>query len=67
MSRQVEITKLSSRGQVVIPKEVRRKLSWEAGDHVVVEVEGDAVILRRIPLESYREGKSLQAKANVVR
>ncbi|OIQ55621.1 AbrB/MazE/SpoVT family DNA-binding domain-containing protein [Neomoorella thermoacetica] len=39
MSKQVEITKLSSRGQVVIPKEIRQ-LGWETGDHVAVEVRG---------------------------
>ncbi|WP_422393131.1 AbrB/MazE/SpoVT family DNA-binding domain-containing protein [Neomoorella thermoacetica] len=40
MSKQVEITKLSSRGQVVIPKEIRQQLGWETGDHVAVEVRG---------------------------
>ncbi|NLW07504.1 MAG: AbrB/MazE/SpoVT family DNA-binding domain-containing protein, partial [Clostridia bacterium] len=34
-----EITKLSSRGQVVIPKNIREKLAWLAGDHLAVEVQ----------------------------
>lgn len=50
MGRTIAITKLSSRGQIVIPKEIRKSLSWEAGDHVAVEVEGDKVILRRLVL-----------------
>ena len=55
MSRYIAITKLSSRGQIVIPKEIRRLLAWEAGDHVAVEVQGEKVILRRLVLEDYLE------------
>ncbi|MGI9860007.1 AbrB/MazE/SpoVT family DNA-binding domain-containing protein [Moorella naiadis] len=55
MGRQVEITKLSSRGQVVIPKDIRRQLGWETGDHMAVEVRGDTVVLRRLLLEEYPE------------
>jgi len=51
----IEITKLSSRGQIVIPKNIREKLSWAAGDRVAVEVQGDMVILRRLSLKGYRE------------
>jgi len=56
MGRTIAITKLSSRGQIVIPKEIRKSLSWEAGDHVAVEVEGDKVILRRLVLTEYLAG-----------
>ncbi|MDN5346740.1 MAG: antitoxin PrlF [Clostridia bacterium] len=62
LDKQFEITKLSSRGQVVIPKEIRHKLRWEAGDHITVEVEGDKVILRRLNLESLVESSSKSQK-----
>jgi AbrB family looped-hinge helix DNA binding protein len=41
-------TKLSSRGQVVIPEEIRGRLGLEAGDHFVVVGEGDVVVLKAI-------------------
>jgi antitoxin PrlF len=41
------LAKLTSKGQVTVPKEVRVKLSLKPGDTVVYEFEGDAVRLRR--------------------
>ncbi|MCG0278387.1 MAG: AbrB/MazE/SpoVT family DNA-binding domain-containing protein [Thermanaeromonas sp.] len=56
MGSHIAITKLSTRGQIVIPKEIRELLSWKAGDHVAVEVQGEKVILRRLVLEEHLEG-----------
>jgi AbrB family looped-hinge helix DNA binding protein len=39
-------TRLSSRGQVVIPKSVRDHLGLRDGDELVVEETADAIILR---------------------
>ena len=51
MSR-VATTKLSSRGQVVIPEEIRTRLGLETGAQFVVVGEGDVVILKAIhPLD----------------
>ena len=44
----VGTTKLSSKGQVVIPEEVRKELGLEAGAQFVVMGEGDLVILKKI-------------------
>ena len=41
-------TKLSSRGQVVIPEEIRKALGLSEGDQFVVIGAGDAVILKTI-------------------
>ena len=41
-------TKLSSKGQVVIPEEIRRRLGLEAGAQFLVMGEGDVVILKSI-------------------
>ncbi|MBC7326427.1 MAG: AbrB/MazE/SpoVT family DNA-binding domain-containing protein, partial [Moorella sp. (in: Bacteria)] len=46
MKRNLIITRLSSRGQVVIPKEVRKQLCWEPGDYVTVGVREGAVVMR---------------------
>jgi AbrB family looped-hinge helix DNA binding protein len=40
-------SRLSSKGQVTIPIEVREKLNLEAGDVVVYEIEGERVLLHR--------------------
>jgi len=45
----MSITRLSSKGQITIPKEVREKLDLEPGDRVLVEVSGHAAVVR--PLE----------------
>jgi len=49
---QIATTKLSSRGQVVIPEEIRARLGLETGAQFVVIGEGDVVILKAIqPLD----------------
>ena len=42
------VSKLSAKGQVTIPKNVREKLGLEPGDGIGYEVEGDAVRIRRV-------------------
>ena len=51
-------TRLSSKGQVVIPEEVRKLLGLRTGDKFVVLGRGDAVILKTISepsLEQFEE------------
>jgi len=48
---EVEVTRISSRGQLVIPKKIRKKLTWSQGDHLVVEVKDDQVILRKLSMD----------------
>jgi AbrB family looped-hinge helix DNA binding protein len=45
-------TKVSAKGQVVIPKSIREELDWSAGTRLQVEKVGGAVTLR--PVESRR-------------
>jgi len=40
-------SRLSSKGQVTIPVEIREKLRLEPGDTVIYEIEGDRAVLRR--------------------
>jgi len=42
----METTKLSSKGQVIIPKPVRSAHHWEAGQELVVIDLGDGVLLK---------------------
>lgn len=46
--RKIATTKMSSKGQVVIPEEVRAALGLETGAQFVVVGEGDVVVLKRV-------------------
>jgi AbrB family looped-hinge helix DNA binding protein len=48
----VETTKLSSKGQVIIPKAIRASHNWDVGLELVVIEMGDGILLRpRAPFE----------------
>jgi AbrB family looped-hinge helix DNA binding protein len=40
-------TRMSSKGQVIIPKGVRERHGWSAGVELEVDDQGDSVVLRR--------------------
>ena len=42
----MDITKLSSKGQVIIPKPVRSAHDWKSGQELVVIDMGDGILLR---------------------
>ena len=56
-------TKMSSKGQVVIPEMVRKALGLENGCQFLVLGEKDAVILKTISAPSKKEFSSLLSKA----
>lgn len=45
---EIEITKITSKGQVVIPQEIRRGAGIKEGEKFLVYETGDSVILKRI-------------------
>ena len=56
-------TKMSSKGQVVIPEEIRKRLNLKAGSQFVVVGDNDVVILKAISLPSMDEFDTLIAEA----
>jgi AbrB family looped-hinge helix DNA binding protein len=56
-------TKMSSKGQVVIPEDIRRRLNLKAGVQFMVVGEKDVVILKAITPPSMREFDVLIAEA----
>jgi AbrB family looped-hinge helix DNA binding protein len=56
-------TRLSSKGQVVIPEEVRNDLGLNEGDQFVVIGQGDAVILKVITPPRLEEFEELLSQA----
>lgn len=51
----VATTKMSSKGQVVIPEQIREQLDLEAGSQFVVVGDKDVVILKRISAPALSE------------
>lgn len=66
----LSVTKMSTKGQVVIPKRLREELGLQPGDPLAMAVDGSRLILRKITLDdllqeserNYREGKTLSHK-----
>ena len=56
-------TKMSSKGQVVIPEEIRKRLKLRAGAQFVVIGEDDVVILKAVTPPSMAEFDVLVAEA----
>jgi AbrB family looped-hinge helix DNA binding protein len=54
---------MSSKGQVVIPEDIRKRLNLKAGSQFVVMGEDDVVILKAITPPSIKEFDALIAEA----
>lgn len=59
----VATTRMSSKGQVVIPESVREQLGLRAGDEFVVVGDGDVVILKTLAAPDPSRFAGLMAKA----
>ena len=59
----VSTTKMSSKGQVVIPEQIRVQLALETGSQFVVVGDKDVVILKRITTPSLSEFDGLVKQA----
>ena len=63
----ISATKMSTKGQIVIPKRLREKLGLQPGDPLAMAVDGERLVLRKITLddllrestENHRVGKTL--------
>ncbi len=56
---EVVITKLSSKGQIVIPKNLRELLGLEPGELFAMFGEGDTLVLKKLDVPSNREFEEL--------
>ncbi len=59
----VATTRMSSKGQVVIPEDIRGRLGLKAGTHFVVVGVRDVVILKAISAPSLKEFNDLIGEA----
>lgn len=44
------ITTVSTKGQVILPRAVRKRRDWDAGTRLIVEETPEGVLLRRAPV-----------------
>ena len=58
----VATTRLSTKGQVVIPEDVRRALGLEVGARFIVLADRDLVLLKRIVAPNARDTRKLIAR-----
>lgn len=59
---QIEITSVSSRGQVVIPQSLREKLNIQEGEKFIVIGEDNIIILKKIEMPSFSGMEKLLKK-----
>ncbi len=56
---EVELTRLSSKGQIVVPKGLRDLMGLEDGEVFAIYGEDDTVVLKRLELPSEKEFQRL--------
>ena len=45
-----EIVKITSIGTISIPKQFRRHLEMQKGDHIMMDLEGDHLVIRKVQI-----------------
>ena len=58
----LEITSMSSRGQVVIPQDIRQHMGLKEGEKFIVVGEDDTVILKKLSMPSFKGFEKLMQK-----
>lgn len=59
----IETTRMSSKGQIVIPEEIRKRLGLKSGDRFLVVGDKDVVILKTLSSPSMSEFDDLIREA----
>lgn len=60
--QKLEITSMSSRGQIVIPFDIREHLGLREGEKFVVVGEDDTIVLKKITMPSFKNFDKLLQK-----
>lgn len=61
---EINITSLSSRGQIVIPLKIRQRMKLEEGEKFVVIDANDVLVLKKIEKPSFKGFDELLKKSN---
>ncbi len=57
----MELAKITSKGQMTIPKKIRDRLGLQRGDYVALETDGDRAVLTRVPSRDTARLRALEA------
>jgi AbrB family looped-hinge helix DNA binding protein len=63
---EIEITRLSSKGQIVIPKELRKLLGFKDGELFAMYGEGDTLIIKKLYVPSKDEFEEILAEGSEI-
>jgi AbrB family looped-hinge helix DNA binding protein len=61
-----ELTRLSSKGQLVIPSPMRKALRWRTGTRLAMFTDGEHILLKAIPTPDVSAFKRLVAQATTI-
>lgn len=61
MSRERYVSKVTVKGQVTIPREIRDRLGLGRGEYLVWESRGDTAVVRRAPVDPTEDVGALAA------
>jgi antitoxin PrlF len=67
VSMDLEMTRVSSKGQVVIPGVIRERLGLTGGSRLLVFGEGDTIILKKVGLASTEGRETIAAVRKKIR
>ncbi|MFH1770673.1 MAG: AbrB/MazE/SpoVT family DNA-binding domain-containing protein [archaeon] len=59
---EIEVTSVSSRGQIVIPLNLRNKMNIQTGEKFAIKGDNETIVLKKIELPSFDEFNSLLNK-----
>ncbi len=62
----MEVTKVSSRGQVVIPQSLRRRIGIKSGSKLLVLSDGESVLLKPISSPNIQEFAELIRESRIL-
>ncbi len=57
----MELAKMTSKGQLTIPKKIRDRLGLHRGDLVAIEADGNRAVLTRVPSRDMARLRALEA------
>ncbi len=66
----MEVVRVSSKGQVVIPKRVREKMGIKEGEYLLLVQEGDILIMKKLDVnlkEILKEGERLAREKGITK
>ncbi len=62
MENKIEITSMSSKGQVVIPLDIRERLELKEGEKFIIIGEDDTICLKKVKMPSFKNFDNLFKK-----